>query len=187
MHPKRCHNCNRALVQALNSPGSSWHKKRFCNAKCKRAYHHVPAVKKTALERFEDKYAPEPNSGCWLWLSSLRDGYGTFRVGRKMVPAHRFSYEAQFGAVAEGLVLDHLCRVRCCVNPQHLEPVTNQVNVKRGAELKTHCPQGHPYSGENLYLYKGRHRICRKCTRLHNRSRSRSAGDEVSAEERKEP
>jgi hypothetical protein len=178
MTEKKCLQCQAVLRRAERSQASAWRKKKFCNPFCKRAYHYTPATKKTDLERFEEKYIPEPNSGCWLWMGGLRDGYGTLRISGKMAPAHKFIYEKTISRVAEGMVLDHRCRVRSCVNPQHLEPVTNQENVLRGALLKTHCPQGHPYSGENLYIYRGTQRRCKTCMRERNK---RSVGDTASA------
>lgn len=92
--------------------------------------------------------------------------------------AHRVAYELVVGPIPDGLQLDHLCKVRKCVNPAHLEAVTCGENIRRGdtgkaaAEVqssKTHCPQGHPYSGDNLAHYRGRHgrryRACRICRR----------------------
>lgn len=122
------------------------------------------------VSEFWGKIATEPNSGCWLWTGTLNgNGYGEFYNGAgKKHLAHRISYQHYIGTIPSGKILDHTCRVRCCVNPQHLEPVTNQENVLRGALLKTHCPQGHPYSGDNLYLYKGKHRYCKTCIREHD-------------------
>ena len=136
-------------------------------------------------ERFEEKYIPEPNSGCWLWLACLdQQGYGRFRFKNKFgikrsYPAYRAAFELYRGGIPSGLELDHLCRVRCCVNPWHLEPVTHTENIKRGKwgfgrgqqqKNKTHCPKGHPYSGENLYVYKGE-RYCRECRRINDRDK----------------
>jgi hypothetical protein len=90
-------------------------------------------------ERFYDSIEPEPNSGCWLFALGGPRGYGYLSVGGRggrRVLAHRFSYELHVGPVPEGLVLDHLCRVRRCVNPRHLEPVTQRENVFRGAVTK---------------------------------------------------
>ncbi len=89
------------------------------------------------LERFEEKYEPEPNSGCWLWIASLDGkGYGQFpkgkEFGRGNVRAHRAAYEIYRGPIPKGMELDHLCRVKTCVNPAHLEPVPHQVNMVRG-------------------------------------------------------
>lgn len=123
-------------------------------------------------ERFWRYALPEPNSGCWLWIGSIRpDGYGQFSVsaGRARV-AHIVAWEMYRGPVPEGLELDHLCRVRSCVNPDHLEPVTHRTNLLRGTGAsarnvdKTHCPHGHEYTDDNVYFHRGgRHcRICQK-------------------------
>lgn len=107
---------------------------------------------------------------CWLWLSAPRGiGYGGFYVGNgKTALAHRVSYELAKGPIPGGLDLDHLCRIRLCVRPEHLEPVTAQVNNLRGVGVasanvrKSACPQGHPYDKENTYAALGR-RACRAC------------------------
>jgi len=76
---------------------------------------------------------PEPNSGCWLWEGGMtRDGYGLLSGARASI----VSFTAFGGVIPSGLVLDHLCRVRCCVNPDHLEPVTVKVNTNRGLRTK---------------------------------------------------
>ena len=76
-------------------------------------------------------------TSCWLWTSPLdRDGYGHIQIGRKMCRAHRVAYEWLVGPIPEGLTIDHLCSVRNCVNPSHLEPVTaaeNALRAQRGA------------------------------------------------------
>lgn len=74
-------------------------------------------------------------SGCWLWCAGCdSEGYGRFAVARGMKDrAHRVAYRLLVGAIPDGHVLDHKCRTRCCVNPMHLEPVSNGENVKRGA------------------------------------------------------
>jgi hypothetical protein len=127
-------------------------------------------------DRFWEKVAPEPNTGCWLWTASLNNqGYGFFGVGRRMLLSHRVSYEALIGHVQGGLHLDHLCRTRSCCNPLHLEPVTAKENARRGAAsalnkargaLITHCPAGHLYdAGNTEHRPKGRGRRCRTCHR----------------------
>ncbi len=88
-----------------------------------------------------------------------------------MMRAHRFAFEMARGPVPEGLQLDHLCRVRHCVNPGHLELVTSRVNTLRGTSFsavnatKTHCPKGHPYSTENTHTDASNKRHCRVCNR----------------------
>ena len=132
--------------------------------------------------RWRQNIWPDEETGCWLWMGHTdKDGYGkmSFRVGGQALyaRAHRWGYEALRGSVPQELVLDHLCRVRSCVNPWHLEPVTNAVNIRRGetgssnqarANKITHCPFGHAYEGWNLIRYQGR-RSCRKCMYRRNR------------------
>jgi HNH endonuclease len=124
------------------------------------------------LDRFFNKV--QKTDSCWLWTGSIEaNGYGRFRAPNK-VSAHRFSYETFVGHISSGLVIDHLCRVRNCVNPEHLEAVTHLENVRRGnsglnQKLKTHCPQNHEYNEVNTYFAvrsngnKSRH--CRVCNR----------------------
>ena len=91
---------------------------------------------------------------CLPWVAhSDRFGYGQFKVGGRVVLAHRFAYEMVVGPIPDGLQLDHLCRVRHCVNPDHLEPVTNRENALRGTGItsvhaaKVNCPKcGGPYT-----------------------------------------
>lgn len=122
----------------------------------------------TLPERIENNIIPEPNSGCWLWLGSMINaGYGTIRYHGIDLLAHRLVYELTHGPIKNGLHIDHLCRVRLCCNPAHLEPVTPGENARRGETGQyqkqfTHCPQGHPYDESNTRLYQGR-RYCRKC------------------------
>ena len=106
---------------------------------------------------------------CWLWCGSLKgNGYGEVSVDGVRSGVHRVVYEALVGPIPEGLQIDHLCRVRHCVNPDHLEPVTPGENIRRGQtgaheRRKTHCPQGHAYSPENTYRRVDGHRHCRTC------------------------
>lgn len=122
-------------------------------------------------DRFVKHTYFEPNTGHWLWTASLIRGYGQFRVNHRPAYAHRYAYEHLVGPVPEGLELDHLCRVRRCVNPDHLQPVTHRQNVLRGDSptadnaVKTHCPTGHPYDEANTYRRDDGHRKCRACNR----------------------
>ncbi len=130
---------------------------------------------KTSLARFMEKVDKQPAFGCWLWTAAVsKGGYGRFGVDGGVGYAHRWVYEHFIGLVPEGLDIDHLCRVRNCVNPDHLEPVTRGENIRRGrshTREKTHCPKGHPYSGENLVVHNlkngKRCRKCRICLRKH--------------------
>ncbi len=116
------------------------------------------------LERFWRKVVVRPWD-CWEW-QGYRDkgGYGHFDVFGKNQLAHRVSYTHFAGEITDGMGLDHLCRNRRCVNPEHLEQVTNVVNIKRGWHAqKTRCKNGHVFSPENTYTTREGHRNCRRC------------------------
>lgn len=113
-------------------------------------------------------------SKCWIWTGSTdQHGYGYFRINKELVVlAHRFAYVERCGAIPEGLELDHVCRNRSCVRPDHLEPVTRRENVQRGYSPSTItaatgvCGRGHAMSGENTYVSPGDGgRRCRTCIR----------------------
>lgn len=105
------------------------------------------------------------SNGCWEWKRYLTLGYGHMMVNRKMYQAHRLIFEMFIHKIPKGLVLDHLCRNRKCVNPEHLEAVTMQVNILRGEGLaakqarRNHCIRGH------LFEKRGGIRICVICMR----------------------
>ena len=120
----------------------------------------------------------EKTDGCWLWTGTLgRGGYGRW----KRIYVHRTSYEMLVGPIPEGLSLDHLCRVRNCVNPDHLEPVTHRENVLRGTgptsvnATKTHCVHGHPFDAVNTIIRSNGDRDCRECRNSDARARRRRA------------
>ncbi len=117
------------------------------------------------------------DTGCWLYLGTkLFNYYTVFRKGKKLIRSHRWFYETFKGPIPDGLCLDHLCRVRECVNPAHLEPVTIAENKRRGMSpaainaRKTHCPFGHEYTPENTYMnsFTGG-RSCKICVREKSR------------------
>jgi hypothetical protein len=121
--------------------------------------------------RFWDKCAVDAN-GCWQWSGAKNKGYGRFSANGTN-EAHRAAYLSIVGPIQPGLVLDHLCRVPACVNPDHLEPVTDRVNVLRGIgpsarrAVATQCENGHAFNAENTIPKKnGAHRQCRECHRL---------------------
>ena len=134
--------------------------------------------KQSVSDRFWAKVNKATSSGCWEWTAGKHQDYGVFGISSThLVKAHRFAYEEIVGPIPEGLILDHLCRNRSCVNPAHLEPVTNKENVLRGEGIaaknavKTHCKHGHEFTEENTYItYRG-DRSCRTCQRSWNRKR----------------
>lgn len=116
--------------------------------------------------------------GCWNWTGCTQpNGYGKSYHERRTWLAHRLTYSLLIGPIPDGLVVDHLCRNTHCVNPSHLEAVTQQINNSRSASLsaqqarRTHCPSGHPLSGDNLYQYKNK-RDCLTCRRARSRRRA---------------
>lgn len=118
---------------------------------------------------------PEPNTGCWLWLGSINGGgYGRY----KHTYAHRSAYEVVHGPIAAGLHIDHLCRVTCCVNPDHLEAVTPLENMRRAARARaglsagteTHCARGHELSVVGQRPRTNRPgKVCLGCHRIYQR------------------
>ena len=118
----------------------------------------------------------EKTESCWLWTGPTDEGYGRFFTQRERGGrAHRWSYEHHVGPIPDGLQIDHLCRVRRCVRPDHLEAVTQTENVRRGESFavehaqRTHCVKGHELSGDNLATGSKGRRICRECSRIRNR------------------
>lgn len=117
-------------------------------------------------ERIASKIARDPESDCWEWTAGRNNyGYGSVSMNSKSTLAHRVVYELLVGPIPQGLQIDHLCRNRGCVNPDHLEPVTQWENMQRGLSATwTHCPWGHEYTEANTYRRPGREtRLCRIC------------------------
>lgn len=114
---------------------------------------------------------------CWIRTAWVQpSGYAFWQVGRRgKTLAHRYSFELAYGPIATGLHIDHLCRVRACVRPSHLEAVTQAENNRRAAGVrvrKTHCPRGHEYAGANLYVTPNKQHACRTCRREQCRVRA---------------
>lgn len=117
------------------------------------------------LERFTKKIA-EPfdvHNDCWIWTAAKdKDGYGRFQVGYRCTNAHRVAYELFVGPIPEGHHVDHMCKNKSCVRPDHLQVLTHFENSGQGRRDKTHCPYGHEYSESNTYRHIGR-RHCKTC------------------------
>lgn len=138
--------------------------------------------------KFEAKIVRVPFSTCWYWVGAIgSSGYGHMKVAnsRRTVGAHRAAYEAAVGPIPEGLDIDHLCSVRTCVNPAHLEPVTRMENLRRAGIIDAinataaskranpNCTKGHVLSSDNLYTYPNGARLCRTCKRAYDRQYQR--------------
>lgn len=155
-------------------------KPRYCKGLCTRHYSKLRAL--GSIEDSAGDHAPlrvrierlrevNEETGCWDWLGSFRGGgYARMSVKNRVVPAHRVSFEVFRYPVPNGLVLDHLCRDRGCVNPWHLEPVTIGENTLRSPTapsalnfLKTECKNGHLFTKENTYLRPTGGRSCKTC------------------------
>ena len=131
----------------------------------------------TAEQRIQKAVTVSP-SGCWLWGKHINaDGYGKIRFEKIAYLAHRLSYQVHIGPIPDGMQLDHLCRVRSCVNPAHLEPVTCAENLHRGehSNMKAYredvCPLGHVLSGDNLSPRTDGRRKCKTCVNARARQR----------------
>lgn len=120
-------------------------------------------------ERFWTRVAKTET--CWIWVGRTRKGYGQFDIDGGSVEAHRYAYELLVGPIPDGLTLDHVeargCTSKACVNPAHLEPVTQGANARRwfSGHARPRCPRGHDMTdSENVYFERG-HRRCRQCRR----------------------
>lgn len=150
--------------------------------------------KRPAIDRFTEKVTPN-DAGCHEWTADVSNsGYGRFWVeGKQKALAHRWSYEYHIGPIPDGLVIDHLCRNKLCVNPSHLEPVTYSENALRGVgpEMRsaikftaTHCSQGHEFTPENT-KYNGIKRVDRICVTCAKDGRKRQyESDKTGQQER---
>jgi hypothetical protein len=156
-----------ALLEELDNPGRE----------------EPPETLERRRERFL-RYVKVDAAGCWIWTGSrMKSGYGRFKVRSYETRfAHRVAYEIWVGPIPSDHQLDHLCSVKPCVNPTHLEPVTHGENVRRWAATITACPRGHEYTPENTM--RTPRRECRTCRREGEAVRRASPEARAAARER---
>lgn len=147
----------------------------------------------TAYPRWARRVNLDAPNGCWEWTGPVdHGGYGKFSVGHTYRGAHRWSWEYYRGPIPAGKVIDHLCRNRRCVNPEHLEPVTQRENLRRGRidrghpDFDTHCPKGHPHTPANTRVTvtkrDGITKYCAVCANERNRERRTVGGKRRAAQ-----
>lgn len=158
--------------------------KHLARSYCRKHYKRYQARGTTELPTTDDRFwAKVKVAECWEWTGAKHPlGYGNFNAARRYVSAHRYAWETLVGPIADGLVLDHLCRNPSCVNPSHLQPVSQRENILRGESpyarkaRSEKCKRGHAFDRENTYVNKDGTRRCRECTLRQNReSRQRQA------------
>lgn len=152
----------------------------------------VPARKRgqhesvSEIDRFWKYAMPEPNSGCWLWVGKqYRNGYGAMFFRGTTVPAHRASWQLFCGAIPEEMEIDHRCKNRPCVNPEHLRLATKAENLANRHLLKSHCRNGHPFTADNCYFENDgntrRCKTCRDAARSGSKSHERASANQSRA------
>ena len=177
-----CEVCGRKLTkEQISKHKYGNYKNKFCSKTCSGKFARgKPKKRKPAINRFMEKVSIQDN-GCWEWVGAkIPRGYGRFgwfdEVKQKHITgyAQRWSYEYYIDEIPKGLVIDHLCKNTSCVNPHHLEIVTQKENIHRSdgpsaiAAKQTHCVNGHPFDEENTYHWNGERR-CRACGRMRKR------------------
>jgi hypothetical protein len=166
---RKCSRCKREIDLGLDRR-RSWCAECYADWERQRSRPHS---RSNLQARLDAKVEHGPS--CWEWMGAKTDtGYGSIGVEGKTCYAHRLAYERHFGPIPDGYSIDHLCRNRACVNPDHLEAVPQKVNIRRGLQgaLKTHCAQGHPWTDEHIYNRPGSgKRMCGTCNRERSRAR----------------
>lgn len=135
-------------------------------------YRSCDPPRKRMHHRLESNFIPEPNSGCWLWLGTVAtNGYGKLWVDGKSVSAHVLSYRLYRGG-SGGKKLHHICKVKTCINPDHLLVVTTKEHSELHRDdlvIQTHCKRGHTFTSENTLIKSSGRRECRACKQQRNR------------------
>jgi hypothetical protein len=136
----------------------------------------VSEKRKKRMDRFLARV--EKTETCWNWKGIKTLGYGRLNSSRNEYElSHRVAYRLFKGSIPEGFHIDHLCRNRGCVNPEHLEAVKPRINTMRGVGItainakKTECLNGHPFNSKNTYLTSRGFRMCKECHRLREAAR----------------
>ena len=166
-------------IEDCNAP---CHGRGWCSKHYRRWHKHGDTSINLYGITLEDRFwgYVRKTKACWVWLGGTGQGYGKFAVKQntcKTVRSHRFSYELIKGPIPKHLIIDHLCRNKLCVNPDHLEAVTCRENTMRGIgpaainSRKTHCKRGHAFDKQNTYINKKNQRICRTCNRVRSLAR----------------
>lgn len=140
-------------------------------------------VQRAMTDRFSVKYKVDAKTGCWVWTGSKQpSGYATLWNGARPEQGHRISYRMFCGDIPDGHEIDHVCRNRSCVNPDHLRAVSHRENMRCSDTVmgrnaaKSHCKRGHLLSGDNLKIIRGS-RQCRECMNLRARISRRRRND----------
>jgi hypothetical protein len=177
----RAEHAPRCVIEGCDGPGTT---RKMCTKHYQRAQRDADLVAPTRDELTDEqrhwaKVDVGHPLGCWEWTGGLNaGGYGRSWHDGDHAMAHRYSYELLVGPIGDDLTLDHLCRNRRCVNPDHLEPVDMRENIFRGYGVarinaeKDACPQGHPYDDQNTYRHPRGNRVCVECRREAKRRRA---------------
>lgn len=128
------------------------------------------------LNRFHSKYKVNPKNGCWEWFSAFQGGYGVFSIRDITYKAHRISLHLHLGTLDLNLYVDHICRNRKCVNPDHLREVDARTNVMENSQAlalqnasKVQCYRGHSFDQDNTYVNPKGQRMCLICRTINSR------------------